>query len=217
MVMDGDIFKEKEEQQLNRQINYYVIRYMWQVLHGRDANDTIYFEFDTSRERFTRVIDSGRIRYHKGELEALFNKTSIDKMYFTGERRFVIRNMSEDGWKELFRLRKSKTSKGDYKETEKAVKRKIKASRNPKIEENKDLYALCYFCKNGKGIPLSGGEQYNSLMAILKEYDIERLKQYNNRALKSLADALREKEALINAILICRQAEQASNSSKRMK
>ena len=219
MDSGADTYKKPEERRLNKQINYYIIRRMYQIHHGRDAENTIYNVFDTSRARFTRVIDTGAIRYYKGEIEELAKKTCIDTRYFTGEYRFLIRNMSEDDWKEFFLRRKdrakSKIAKGDYEAIEKTVKRKIYDSRAPKLNENKGLFALCYFCKNGRGMPLDGGgEQYSSLMAILKEYDIYRLQQYDSKALKGLMDELSDKVRLISAIITCRKAEQAASKKK---
>ena len=55
------------------------MRRMWQVIRGRSADDTIYKAFETSRERFTRVINTGVIRYGKGELAGLRQLTGLAK------------------------------------------------------------------------------------------------------------------------------------------
>lgn len=78
----------EEEKKLNRQINYFIMRYMWQVVRGRGGNDTIYTTFNMSRERFTRIIDTGVVRYTKNELSWLVEKTGISQRIFTGEERF---------------------------------------------------------------------------------------------------------------------------------
>ena len=66
-----------DDQKLNRQVNYFIMRRMWQVIRGRSADDTIYKAFETSRERFTRVINTGVIRYGKGELAGLRQLTGF--------------------------------------------------------------------------------------------------------------------------------------------
>lgn len=130
--------KEKEpSKEFNLQVNYFIMRYMWQVICGRTSkgeNDTIYNAFQTSRERYTRVINTGKIRYGKGELEALSQLTGIDKAIFTGERMFKcsytvqkkvvdshtkeVKKVSDEkyikleDWKAMFQCRKSRRGEG---------------------------------------------------------------------------------------------------------
>ena len=111
----------KEDKEFNRQINYFVMRYMWQVVCGRSAryaDDTIYNAFSTSRERYTRIINTGIVRYKKEELETLYRKTGIPTEIFTGEKRFECpynketeagKDISESDWNCLcFYLKKRK-------------------------------------------------------------------------------------------------------------
>ena len=131
--------KEKEpSKEFNRQVNYFIMRYMWQVICGRTSkgvDDTIYNAFQTSRERYTRVINTGKIRYGKGELEALSQLTGIDKAIFTGERMFkcsytvqkeIVDSQTKQpkavtneryiplgDWKAMFQWRNSKTGEAD--------------------------------------------------------------------------------------------------------
>lgn len=77
-----------EEAKFNRQINYFIMRYMWQVICGRNPNDTIYMAFNTSRERYTRIINTGMVRYAKNELDSLSQITGLSKEIFSGEKRF---------------------------------------------------------------------------------------------------------------------------------
>ena len=57
----------EEENKFNRQVNYLIMRYMWQQYHRKGTNntETIYDVFNTSRERYTRIINTGVVRYKK--------------------------------------------------------------------------------------------------------------------------------------------------------
>lgn len=224
MAHDGDVYKGNAEQRLNRQINYYIMRYMWQVLRKHNAESTVYDALNIERGRFTRAIDYGTIRCDKKLLDAIEEKTGIDRMYFTGERRFLIPNLSKDDWKELFKLRKikrtranDKTAAGDYALKEQRVKTLIKKNYNPNSEENIGLYSFCYYYAYNKKAPKDDtSRQFSSLMAIIKEYDVDRLDQYNDKTLLDLAKALSDEAKLINAMLTCRVARRAvrKNQSK---
>lgn len=77
-----------DERKFNRQVNYFIMRYMWQVICERNPEDTIYKAFHTSRERYTRIINTGIVRYAKGELDSLSQITGLRKEIFLGEVRF---------------------------------------------------------------------------------------------------------------------------------
>ncbi len=109
----------KAEQAFNRQINFFVMRYMWQRIRGRspwNSGDTVYNALNIRRERFTRVIDAGTIRYGKGELDWLEKTTGIQRKIFTGEVHFAcgyvlakndgVEVITEDRWHRLFDWRK---------------------------------------------------------------------------------------------------------------
>lgn len=87
-----------DEKQRNRQINFLVMRRLWQEIRHRSSptNPTIYDVLDTSRERYTRVIDTGVIRFKEGELDRWNKITGMDKGIFTGEKvfQFVYRTTS---------------------------------------------------------------------------------------------------------------------------
>lgn len=98
--------KEQEERR-NRQINYFVMRYMWQKIRGRSRKARegkpikydIYDTFGMSRERYTRVIDAGTIRYKSGELDSLSKRTGIRAEIFKGEARFECPILNKDAEK----------------------------------------------------------------------------------------------------------------------
>lgn len=79
-----------DEKKFNRQINFFIMRYMWQVICERNPDDTIYKAFQTSRERYTRIINTGVVRYGKGELDSLSQITGLRKEIFLGEVRFNV-------------------------------------------------------------------------------------------------------------------------------
>ena len=89
----------EQKKQFNRRVNYFIMRYMWQVIHGRSRGDgdTIYDAFNTSRERYTRIINTGVVRYGRNELADLQQITGLRKEIFTGEERFICPYKGENG------------------------------------------------------------------------------------------------------------------------
>ena len=63
----GQPILSDEEKKFNRQVNYFIMRYMWQVLCERNPEDTIYKAFHTSRERYTRIIKEALIKASKSQ------------------------------------------------------------------------------------------------------------------------------------------------------
>ncbi len=123
---------DEDSKKFNRQINFYIMRYMWQVIRGRSPsgkNATIYAELDTSRGRYTRIVDGENIRISKNELDTWVKKTGLPGGVFTGdiriecvqyvtERKQVVpKTVTPQEWNELFSLRKKRKKAYDYKET----------------------------------------------------------------------------------------------------
>lgn len=104
----------KKQREFNRQVNYFVMRYMWQAIRGRSADETIYLAFNMSRERYTRIIETGKVSYGKNELDFLREKTGIPKEIFTGDIRFTCPDklgndtISDAEWANLFMLREKR-------------------------------------------------------------------------------------------------------------
>ena len=88
-----------------------------------NPEDTIYKAFHTSRERYTRIINTGVVRYGKGELDSLSQITGIRKEIFLGEVHFSCPyelekqdtagkksiekgEITDEDWKRLFQWRK---------------------------------------------------------------------------------------------------------------
>ena len=107
------IYKTKDPERVNRQINYFVMRTMWQIAHGRGGN-TIYSLLTMSRERFTRVIELGTVKYRKGEAEKLASILNVSTSILEGKVRFGFftknrtdkEEITEKDWARLFALRR---------------------------------------------------------------------------------------------------------------
>ena len=160
--------KEKEKQKrFNRQINFYYMRHMWQLVCGRSKwndDDTIYNALNIRRERYTRVIDSGIIRYGKGELDYLVETTGLPKEIFTGEIRFACKYSIEEGttvaisdkdWKDLFTWRnKRQELRAEKKQAaEGEIKKQLEDKYNclaQKTQYEKRIYDLLEQVKNAE-------------------------------------------------------------------
>ena len=158
-----------DEKKFNRQVNYFIMRYMWQVICGRNPEDTIYRTFNTSRERYTRIINTGVVRYAKGEVDSLSQITGLRKEIFLGEVRFNCpyevktkdaekkqvtekREITEQEWQTLIQWRKVRSgAKGQVSPQDSICEclRKVKYS----DVENWDFYRLCYFLKERTPAP----------------------------------------------------------------
>ena len=90
----------EENKRHNRQINYFIMRYMWQVVCKRGTG-RIYEAFGMSRERYTRIINTGKVRLGKAELSSLQQRTGLREEVFTGAIRFDCSYMVEKGNKLL--------------------------------------------------------------------------------------------------------------------
>lgn len=226
---------EREKQSRNRQINYFIMRYMWQVIRGRGSN-TIYEEFQTSRERFTRVIDTGKIRYGKGELERLNQLTGLQKELFTGELRFecpyqtkqdrktVEEEITLEEWENLFawrdaeKLRRKNSSPPEdrgaatRKEQAKVPTEQDKICKKLKTvnrrSSNWHFYRLCYFIQERKAAPLRQDD--DTLMRIktaLNKLTLELLVRSQIGSLKGMRDLLKNKRELVSAMVVIKEAE----------
>ena len=158
-----------DDKKFNRQINYFIMRYMWQVICGRNPNDTIYMAFHTSRERYTRIINTGVVRYAKGELDSLSQTTGLKKEIFSGEVRFncpyevkkkpiqekqktgkkqepekEMKEITEKEWQDLFQWREVRTGTKGQKSPQDNICQILKQVKQSDVE-NWDFYRLCYF------------------------------------------------------------------------
>lgn len=108
---------DEDGKRFNQQINFYIMRYMWQVIRKRSSGGTIYLELETSRGRYTRIVDGENVHINKEELERWPRMTGLPKEVFTGDIRIECAQYERPGgpktvtteeWKELFDLRKKR-------------------------------------------------------------------------------------------------------------
>lgn len=231
---------QKALERLNRQVNYFVMRYMWQVICGRNADDTIYATFDTSRERFTRIIDTGTVRYGKGELDGLNQITGLRKEIFTGEVRFrclyftthrvrdkktgnqeeqtVPIEITEDEWKELIQWRKKRKENKEAREKETENRKTPQTAICDKLKKcdrkdvnNWDFYRLCYFLRERKPAPLRiPPSKIREIQQAIQELTFPVLDKCEVAQLQSLLKLLKEKNNLIAGIVAYKNARDKS-------
>lgn len=144
-----------DEKQRNRQINFLIMRRMWQEVRGRASSkksakyeySTIYEALNTTRERYTRVIETGVIRIKKNELDEWSRITGVDKKIFTGEEVFQfvyidgIREehiVAKEKWDEYFDLRSECKSDKDRDQGEKETEEE-KSKRKERMEQLKKV------------------------------------------------------------------------------
>lgn len=168
---------EQERQRFNRQINYLVMRKMWQTIRHRakkgSHGQTIYDVFHLSRERYTRIIRGQNIRLSENELRRLVAETGVRKEIFEGKDHFRFEAITEKDWQRLFHLRNmddiEERVKGEKGEDE--GKKRIKSERKKRLEDirnyeknlyeqmkqsdidllkNPDLYYFAVYLKSGK-------------------------------------------------------------------
>ena len=221
---------EKKEQEKNRKINFFIMRYMWQAIRGRNADESIYLAFNMSRERYTRVIETGTVRYGKKELDFLKAKTGIPKEIFTGEKRFAFPNkkgeemISDVDWDKLFNLRDKRKKKRasladgtsrngqivekdkvDYKnasEQYKEIKTGIeKILREYPREGEMPFHRLCSFLKNGYGSRL---ETLQEIGQALAHINVALLDECTKVELENLSRVLAKSEQIVTAVLTYR-------------
>lgn len=200
-----------DKQKLNRQVNYFIMRRMWQVIRGRSADDTIYKAFKTSRERFTRVINTGIIRYGKGELAGLCQLTGLSEDIFTGKTRFVCpykdgdqeQCITEEEWVHLFKWRKARNSGGgDRQKKIYTLLNKV----NKRNIENHDFYRLCYFLTECKPAPLRlPSDKIRGITAEMNRMSFEVLDSCEIGQLRKLEALMQSKLALVKSIRVYKE------------
>lgn len=229
VLSEAEIAEEKRRA-FNRQINFYIMRYMWQVMGGRvkgSNRHTIYDVFQTSRERFTRIINTGIVRYKSGELDKLADNMGLRKEILTGEVRFCcpyedhgqIVDISEKDWHTLLDWRSSdseeRTKPSELGKVQKAI---CNILHNVSITDrtNKDFYCLCYFYKNRKPVPKESPEQLlTTVYNTVRQIDFDILNKYEIPILERMRDALSDRLVLIDAIIAYKKAENGSLLEER--
>ena len=210
-MQEGASLTEKDKS-FNRQVNYYVMRYMWQVIRKRDSGSTIHDELKTSRERYARVINTGTIRYKKNELQNLVEITGMRPEIFTGEARFqcpyierkkTVNDITMEEWKTLFEYRTDKSIKSTIEEQ--IHKRLRNAITDDK--KNWDFYQLCFFIRELKAAPKKAvSSQVAEITRTVQGLSFSMLDECDAISLSSLHKALTEKTKLVNGIMTYKQA-----------
>lgn len=220
-----------DDKKFNRQINYFIMRYMWQVICGRNPDDTIYKAFNTSRERYTRIINTGVVRYAKGELDSLSQMTGLRKEIFLGEARFKCpyevkkkpaqenqktgkkqepeketKEITEKEWKDLFSWRKARTGAKGQQSPQDSICQILKRVKQSDVE-NWDFYRLCYFLKERTPAPSKvTKEQFRDMQKAISDLSFSLLDKCEVGQLQSLQKLLKEKSTLVSGIIIYKNA-----------
>lgn len=232
----ADIGKQElsdEERRFNRQVNYFIMRYMWQVICGRNPEDTIYMTFHTSRERYTRIINTGIVRYAKGELDSLSQITGLRKDIFSGEARFkcpyrenktavgkgtkpeqVIKEITKADWQELFQWRKERSGEKGEKSPQDRIYKLLRSVKRSDVE-NWDFYRLCYFLKERAPAPSRvTKEQFRDMVQSVSRLSFSVLDKCEVAQLQSLQKLLQEKNRLVGGIITYKEAKSKERKEK---
>lgn len=221
--------ERKKKMAFNRQINYFIMRYMWQAIRGRSAEESIYLALDMSRERYTRILETGKVGYGKNEVTFLWEKTGIPQEVFTGKIRFTFPDkqgndtITEAEWRSLFELREIRKIKkadtranelrgeltdadrADYNQAQSEYKKAEKAieEKLQKAPRKGDapFQRLCSFLKNGYGSRLEVIQEVKQALARIK---VTLLDECSKSELQELQKALTQKAKTVNAVLVYR-------------
>lgn len=132
---------------LNMQINFYVMRTLWQIIIRRSKNDTIHDTFNMSRTRYNKVLDGDNIRMSTNEMVWLCKLTGISSDIFEGKDRFEIAHITEKQWETFFGLTKNSV---DYYNQRKIINDRIKDEYRYSKNKMGQFLMLCKFIENIK-------------------------------------------------------------------
>lgn len=234
---------EERGKQFNRQVNYFIMRYMWQVVCGkskRETEDTIYNAFDTSRERYTRVINAGIIRYKDKELEMLTQRTGLSEGIFTGEERFQCPHIVDktrygdialEEWHKLLDWRRPSETKEEDKVTEAGNEVKTKPeglkelqdgiykklrSVERKSRKNREFYRLCYYLRERQPAPIKTSvEILQDGVTAIRSWDFNLLDDISIKNLETLQDVLSQKLTLVTTVLSYKKVKAEAQDTKK--
>lgn len=221
--------KKKEEQRkrecrLNKKINFYVMRHMWQVIRGRNAANRIYECFGISRQRYSRAIETGHIRCSASELDKWEQLTGISKKIFQGEDIFTWHTqdsmeeaVSAIEWKKLFAWRGYEKIEGkevDDKEgralQEKIHKDMKKAARYDRNTHH--FFRLCYFLEKDKPAPLQESDlRLKGVQQALRTLTFSLADDCSIELLEDTLKLLNNKRTMVNGIIVYRKEKQKDN------
>lgn len=227
----GQPMLSDEEKKFNRQVNFFIMRYMWQVICERNPNDTIYKAFHTSRERYTRIINTGVVRYGKGELDSLSQITGLKKEIFLGEIRFYCpyevakkdaegkqriekSEITDEEWKALIKWRKERTGTKGEKSPQDEICERLRKVKQSDVE-NWDFYRLCYFLKERTPAPSRvTKEQFRDMVQSVNGLSFSILDKCEVAQLRNLQKLLQEKNKLVAGIITYKEAKSREKKEK---
>ena len=201
--------KEKKEQRLNRQINFLVMREMWQVVRGRahQHNDTIYAQFGMSRSRYTRAINGGSVRIGKEELTRLTRLTGVSHKIFLGEACFNFEYITRKDWEKLFQLREYDIDQ--FETHSKYLFSQIKNS-DDDLLKNEDYHRYMRYLKSQKSaldfLLIEAIEEYTKWM---KQIKISHLEHCPSAVLKNYYKELKLQSDIVGTLLHYAELRQA--------
>lgn len=186
----------------NRQINFFIIRYLWGAIRGRGGL-TVHEAFGMSRERFTNAIDTGWIRVSTNDLMEFIAETGIRAEIFRGDRCFKINGVTEEQWEKLFEARTKraeaheiseteyKKANREYKELEKPILKQIDGCDRNDILGDVDFFSLCYYIKESKRYPINvDTDRMKELLKVFGELTFEELNSYGMVTLEEMQKKL---------------------------
>lgn len=205
---------------INRQINFFIMRHMWQVIckkSAKDQYDTIYDNFDMSRVRYEKFINGEDIRWKvietqtKGkfyELDWLAHITGISKDIFNGDSRFSIKGISDEQWDNLalalVKVDAKKKKEVSPKEREAELQKKkdndklkrwIKSAMEKgdrQDSNNYHFYNLCYYLKERRpNLAPKENITLKTVSSVLKSVTLETLENADIQALKEFIQLLK--------------------------
>ena len=189
--------KAEEERKLNRKINFFVMREVWNIIRGRatkemDVNRTIYEVFGIRRERYSRAIDIGVIRLTKDEMKELVKKTGVENAIFEGKKCFQFENITRKEWEELFGLREN------IKAFNKAAKNTIAKITEKDLKNGTNLYNLSMYFKFGISTTAFSLE---NIVSQLEQTKFEQLDDCKVEVLEKYLNVLDKQTNIVAAIV----------------
>lgn len=192
-----------QERRLNRQINFLIMRKMWQTIRGRakkgSEDQTIYAAFHMSRERYTRIIRGEAVRFSKGELERLMRETGVRSDIFEGITAFEFEAISLKDWKKLFELREVDIAKA--REYEKYLYNQMKQS-DVDLIKNPDLYHFAVYLKRWKAATDKSIEaDLKNIIQQLDAFSLAHLEQCDVNILREYLQGLKKQVDIASTLV----------------
>lgn len=226
-----------EDKKLNMQINFYIMRKLWAVHHGkkRDGNSGNFYHevFESSRARITRVIDGYNSRFSQEECANTENRTGVPREYISGHKRFSLMGVSEDDWKEYCNLRREKSADPQsfiknakhnklFSDLKNKINNKIETyynnkqptiGSNVKTSNGADLFI--YFLDRKSPVDKNAQAFAVNAARYIKHNNINTLNSLNTNSLEKYVEILRKHFEEAQALLTVRKAEEEMKKASK--